>query len=80
MSDKKIATIVSEVSEGYQAMSKNMPAMEHDRKGYQPVGERPSNPQPPNLGSAAVVPANGNAQPGNGSGSTQGTSSKTADQ
>ena len=76
MSDKEIAALVSG---GYQA--KNIPAMEHDKKGYQPVGERPSNPQPPNVGSAAVVPANGNAQPGSaGNGSTPQTSSNPANQ
>ena len=69
------------VQGGYQAMSKNVPAVEHDKKGYQPVGERPSNPHPPNLGSAAVVPSNGNPQSGNAdNGSTQNPSSKTANQ
>ena len=58
------------VQGGYQAMSKNMPALEHDKKGYQPTAEKPSNPQPPNLGPATVTPSTGtpsNNKPQSGS-------------
>ena len=61
------------VKEGYQVMR----SLERDKKGYQPAGEKPSNPQPPNLGSAAVVPSNGQPQSGGtGSGKSQGDSAK----
>ena len=51
------------VREGHQPTF--VPDTNIERKGHQPTGETPSNPQPPNVGPAAVEPTPSEPQSGN---------------